>query len=344
MLTRLMGMKLFEIICILLILGGTCLAEDLIFFADDHYKSLGLLDLRASVTNPALNPGTSLLKINLANTGRLEELIPINDNGPPDDARRELKEEMHSVDALNINAVLEGTDSLRVTSGPQHISVLRAGDISPLQFNITAENSSRGWFELPLHLDYMRQVDVSVSNGTVSPLYQSFNQSLNLRVFVTGDKEPLRIIGIKSELKRGKSGTINAVIENYGAKTMENCSARLLAAPPFHVEGPDILLGDLGPGKMALAIFTVAVDANASMQDYQLGCLIQSGESHMELALPLALNGSDNFPGSLTMLIGGIILAFLAPILLLKKYEPLYRRKGRRLSEFWQRDKGRSRK
>ena len=341
--TRLMGMKLFEIVCILLILGGTCLAEDLIFFADDHYKSLGLLDLKASVTNPALNPGNSLLKINLANTGRLEELIPINDNGPPDDVRMELKEEMHSIDALNINAVLEGTDSLRVTSGPQHISVSRAGDISPLQFNITAENSSRGWFELPLHLDYMRQVDVSVSNGTVSPLYQSFNQSLNLRVFVTGDKEPLRIIGIKSELLRGKSGTISAVIENYGMENMENCSARLLAAPPFHVEGPDILLGDLGPGKMALAIFTVAVDANANLQDYQLGCLIQSSERSMELALPLALTGSDNFPGNLALLIG-LIVAFLAAILLLKRYEPLYRRKGRRLSEFWQRDKGRIRK
>ena len=250
---------------------------------------------------------------------------------------------MHSIDALNINAVLEGTDSLRVTSGPQHISVSRAGDISPLQFNITAENSSRGWFELPLHLDYMRQVDVSVSNGTVSPLYQSFNQSLNLRVFVTGDKEPLRIIGIKSELLRGKSGTISAVIENYGMENMENCSARLLAAPPFHVEGPDILLGDLGPGKMALAIFTVAVDANANLQDYQLGCLIQSSERSMELALPLALTGSDNFPGNLALLIG-LIVAFLAAILLLKRYEPLYRRKGRRLSEFWQRDKGRIRK
>jgi hypothetical protein len=343
MLTRLMGMKLFEIVCILLILSGTCLAEDLIFFADDHYKSLGLLDLKASVTNPALNPGNSLLKIDLANTGRLEELIPINDNGPPDDIRAELKEEMHSVDALNINAVLDGAESLRVTSGPQHISVLRSGDISPLQFNITAENSSRGWFELPLHLDYMRQVDVSVSNGTVSPLYQSFNQSLNLRVFVTGDKEPLRIIGIKSELLRGKSGTISAVIENYGAKIMENCSARLLAAPPFHVEGPDILLGDLGPGKMTLAIFTVAVDANASLQDYQLGCLIQSGERSMELALPLALTGSDNFPGNNALLIG-LIVAFLAAFLLLKKSEQLFRRKGRRPSEFWQRDKGRSRK
>lgn len=329
-----MGMKLFEIICILLILGGTCLAGDLIFFADDHYKSLGLLELKASVTNPALNPGDSLLRINLANTGRLEELIPINDNGSRNDVSRELKEEMHSVDALNINAALEGTESLRVTSGPQHVSILPAGDISLLQFNITAENSSRGWYELPLHIDYMRQVDVSVSNGTVSPLYQSFNQSLNLRVFVAGDKETLRIIGIKSELQRGRSETIRIVIENNGAETMENCSARLLAASPFHVEGPDILLGDLGPGKMALAVFTVSVDANASLQDYQLGCQIQSGERSMELALPLALTGSDNFPssfpGGLALPIAGLIVASLAAFLLLKKYEQLFRRKGRR--------------
>jgi hypothetical protein len=326
-----LGMKLFEIVCILLILGGTCLAEDLIFLVDDHYKSLGLLELRASVTNPALSPGNNLLKVNLANMGRLEELIPINGNGngSQDDMNRELKEEMHSVDALNINAAIAGSESLRVTSGPQHISILRAGGVLELQFNITVENSSRGWFELPLHVDYMRQVDVSVSNGTNTPLYQSFNQSLTLRVFAAG-REPLRIIGIRSDLERGKSGAINVVIENDGAETMENCSARLLAAPPFHVEGPDILLGDLNPGKMVLASFTAAVDSDARLQDYQLGCLIQSGERRMELALPLALTGSDSFPGSLALPIGGIILASLVAFLLLKRNGLLHGRKRRR--------------
>ena len=328
--TRLMVMKLFEILCILLVLGGTCLAEDLIFFEDDHYKSLGLLELKASVTNPALNSGDNLLRINLANTGYLEELIPINGNSSQDDANRELVEEMHSVDAMNINAALDGTESLRVTSGQQHIPILRAGGISELQFNITADNSSRGWFELPLHVDYMRQVDVSVSNGTVTPLYQSFNQSLDLRVFAAGDKEPLGIIGIKSDLQRGKSGTISMVIENHGSEKLENCSARLLAATPFHVEGQDISLGDLWPGKMALASFNAAVDANASSQDYQLGCLIQSGERRIELAFPLALTGSDNFPGSLALPIGGIIFALLVTILFLKRNEQLFGRKRRR--------------
>ncbi len=344
--TNLLGMKLFEIICILMILAGTCLAEDLIFFADDHYKSLGLLELKASVINPALSPGDHILRINLANIGQLEELMPINDNGSGDDIRREMQEEMHSVDALNINAALDGAESIHVTSGPQHIAILRAGDVSLLQFNITAEKSARGWFELPLQVEFMRQVDVSVSNGTVSPLYQSLNQSLNLRVFVAGDKEPLRILSIRSELLRGGSGTLSLVIENNGAEDLENCSARLLAAPPFHVESPDILLGDLSPGSMALASFTVAVDANASLQDYQLGCLIRSGERSMELAIPLTLTGSDYFPGRpAVLLFGGLIFASLAAFLLLKNYEHLYRRKGRRprLQQFWQRDKGRSR-
>lgn len=343
-------MKLFEIICILMVLFGTCLAEDLIFFADDHYKSLGLLELEASVINPALSPGNRILGINLANTGQLEELMPINDNGSGDDIRREMLEEMHSVDALNVNAVLDGAESIHVTSGPQHIAILRAGDVSLLQFNITAEKSALGEFELPLHIQFMRQVDVSVSNGTVSPLYQSLNQSYNLKVSVEGDKEPLRILSIRSELSRGGSGILSLVIENNGAEDFENCSAGLLTAPPFHVESPDILMGDLSTGSMALASFTVAVDANASLQDYQLGCLIRSGEKSMELAIPLTLTGSGYFSGlpavlPAVLLFGGLIFASLAAFLLLKNYEHLYRRKGRRLrlQQFWQRDKGRSR-
>ncbi|HEX7445159.1 MAG TPA: hypothetical protein VF300_02095, partial [Methanothrix sp.] len=156
-------------------------------------------------------------------------------------------------------------------------------------------------------------------------------------------REPFRIIGIRSDLQRGKSGAISMVIENDGAETMENCSARLLAASPFHVEGPDVLLGDLRPGKMALASFTVAVDANASLQDYQLGCLIQSGKRRMELALPLALTGSDSFPGSLALPVGGIVLASLGAILLLKRNGLLYGRKRIRPGTL-ERDKGRSRK
>ena len=43
-------MELLKIICILLILVGLGQAEDIIFFADDHYKSISHLQLNASAT------------------------------------------------------------------------------------------------------------------------------------------------------------------------------------------------------------------------------------------------------------------------------------------------------
>ena len=103
-------MKLLHVISILLLLAGTVQAEDIIFFADDHYKSLGRPELTAGVANPALVPGDSILRINLANVGELEELMPINESGSNEDILLEMRAEMQSSDALNINAVLAGTD------------------------------------------------------------------------------------------------------------------------------------------------------------------------------------------------------------------------------------------
>ena len=93
------------------------LAEDLIFFADDHYKSLGRPELTAGVANPVLVPGDSILRINLANAGELEELIPINESGPYEDILQEMIAETKSCDALNINAVLGGARAIKVTTG-----------------------------------------------------------------------------------------------------------------------------------------------------------------------------------------------------------------------------------
>ena len=143
-------MKLFEIICVLLFLCGSGLAEDLIFFADDHYKALGQPLLKASVTNPSLFPGgLRILRINLANFGQLEELIPINGNGSKDDINREMEEEMHSIDALNIKADLQGKGALNVTTEPKLIASLPSGAVVELQFNMTVGKAANGWYELP---------------------------------------------------------------------------------------------------------------------------------------------------------------------------------------------------
>lgn len=63
-------MKILLIISILLLIAGIGQSDDLLFFADDHYKSLGQPSLVATVVNPALLPGECVLEIDLANTGR----------------------------------------------------------------------------------------------------------------------------------------------------------------------------------------------------------------------------------------------------------------------------------
>ncbi len=287
-------MRLIGIICILQLLCLACPAEDLIFFADDHYKAVGLPLLNASVMNPYLEMGDTTLVIALANSGRLEELMPISSDGS-EDTTLERQEEMHSVDAQNVRASLAGTGPLTVTSGECQVESLPCGAVAMLQFNLSVESGASGWYELLLHLDYERQADVSVSNGEVSPLYLPENLSTSIRVFVKGSSGPLKVLGVKSDLSPGKSGTIMAVIKNDGQESLRNCTARLIAAPPFHAEGRgSSLSGDLSPGALAVAGFPVRVDGNASLQEYQLGCEVSSDAGQTTLAMPLALTEADN--------------------------------------------------
>ncbi|MDD1760495.1 MAG: hypothetical protein LUQ44_07800 [Methanothrix sp.] len=325
-------MKLFEIICVLLFLCGSVLAEDLIFFADDHYKALGRPLLNASAANPSLLPGDSVvLRINLANFGQLEELIPINGNGSKDDIRREMEEEMHSIDALNIKADLQGTKALNVTTGPKLIESLSGGAVVELQFNVTVEKGANGWYELPLRLDYERSADVSVSDGVASPLYLPENRSINIRILVAGASDPLRVVGTKSELFNGANNGLIAVIKNDYPDTLHNCSARLITEPPFHAESGDYFLGDLPSGGLGTASFVVRVDGDATLQDYQLGCIVNCSERRTLVALPLALTKAENsiWPWALPIL-SMLTIAALAAFLLLKRRILLQRYRRRR--------------
>ncbi len=325
-------MKLFEIICILLFICGSGLAEDLIFFADDHYKALGQPLLKASVANPSLLPANSVLRINLANLGQLEELIPINGNGSKDDIYREMEEEMHSIDALNIKADLQSKGAFNVTSGPKLIASLPSGDVVELQFNMTVEKAANGWYELPLRLDYERSADVSVSEGVVSPLYLPENRSISIWIFVAGSSDPLRVVGTKSELLNGENGGLIAVIKNDCPDTLHNCSARLITAPPFHAERGDSILGDLPPGALGTASFFVRVDGNATLQDYQLGCIVNCSEKSTVVALPLALTKAENSTWLYAVpILSMLIIGIIAAILLMKRRILLhmYRRRRR---------------
>ncbi|MFA6371530.1 MAG: hypothetical protein WCW68_02795 [Methanothrix sp.] len=323
-------MKLLHVISILLLLAGTVQAEDIIFFADDHYKSLGRPELTASVANPALVPGDSILRINLANVGELEELMPINESGSNDDILLEMKAEMHSCDALNISAALGEAGPIKVTTGQQLIMILPAGAATMLQFNITAQKNASGWYALPLSVDYERQVDVSVKSGKVFPLYEAERQNLTCQVFLAGDNRTLHISGIKSELYAGGSESLRMAISNDGATLLHNCSARLLAAPPFYVVSPATVLGDLDPGSLNVIEFKVRVDGNAGLQDYQLGCEIDCQEKSIIVPLQISLSRAGILGNLAWPVLEGLTIAGLAAFLIWKRGDQLFRRKKRR--------------
>jgi hypothetical protein len=325
-------MKILHVISILLLLANTVLAEDLIFFADDHYKSLGRPELTAGVANPALVPGESILRINLANAGELEELIPINESGSHEDILQEMIAETKSCDAQNINAVLGEVPVIKVTYAQQSINVLPAGSAAVLQFNITTQKNASGWYALPLSLDYERQVDVSVKSGEVFPLYEAEKQNITCNVFVSGSDQTLHIFGITSQLYAGGSESMSMAISNDGATALCNCSAKILTAPPFYVESPAVLLGDLDPGSLRVMEFQVNVDGNAILQDYQMGCEIVCQEK--SIIVPLHISLSDaGFLGDFARpvyVLGGLTIAGLAAHLIWRKGDRPSSRKRRR--------------
>ncbi|WP_348304034.1 hypothetical protein [Methanothrix sp.] len=322
-------MELLKIICILLILFGLGQAEDIIFFADDHYKSLSDILLNASATNPALSPGDNVLRISIANQGRIEELIPISSSDSPDDILQEQREEMKSSVAMEIRAALQSTGPIQVTSGPQHIALLPAGESGELEFNISIDRRANGWYDLPLQVDYVRQVDVSISDGEAFPLRQPSNQSLNLRIYAFGDKDDLRIAGVQSQLHRGGEGSLIIAVENIGEDIFPNCSASLIAAPPFRVKSTDHPLGDLSPGEMASASFLVEVDGDAAWEEYQLGLGLRSKKMDLVLPFELSLKGSGRLISHGAILFIALLALLVLLAIILRRQKLLYGRKRR---------------
>lgn len=266
-------------------------AEELIFFADDHYKVLGGPDLHASAINPVIEPGQNcVLRIALANDGRTEELIPISGNGSKEDIATERDEELHSVDAQNINMSLLGDEHITVISGPYHIDSLPSGSVAQAEFNISADEAAAGgWHDLQMHIDYEHQADVSIFDGVASPLYLPGNASEILSVMVQEYDGPLRVLGVSSEMSPGSAGIITAAVKNSGNSLLRNCTLRLMAVPPFHPSEEGYDLGDIGPGAVAVARFPVTVDGDAGLREYRLACEVLHGDGKAVIAFPLAL-------------------------------------------------------
>ena len=321
-----------QLLCAFAVIVSLGCGEDLIFFADDHYKAVGMPEIVASVADPVLAVGKDVLVVTLANDGRLEELIPISGNGSREDISREMAEEMHGIDALDITATLAGTGPVGVDSGPQSIESLPAGSLASVAFNLTVGGGEGGWTSLPLRLDYERQVDVSVSDGEVSPLLLPANATLEVKVLAPSSG-PLRVLGTKSDLAPGKSGDLMIVIKNDGPEDLHNCSARLEAMPPFRWDGnggKEYFLGDINSGALAVASFSLSVDGDAALQDFQLGCRVNSREGRFLFSFPLALDADDSgfwLPAMIAAIVFAVVVG--AAFIFLKRKDLLRRRRRR---------------
>ena len=209
--------------------------------------------LKASAVNPVLEPGTnSTLRITLENAGLIQELIP-NKAGDAAEISSEASEELHSVDAVNITAKLSGNGPVVVTSGPYSLGSLPTGGVAQLDFNVTTGKGADGWYSLLLETEYEHQMDVKVSNGSSSSLYRPSNSSQKISILVQGPDRSLKVEGVVSDLYPGANGTILAVIKNNGLDVARNCTARLMAVPPFRSSSERYGLGDLQPGQAVVA-------------------------------------------------------------------------------------------
>ena len=189
------------------------------------------------------------------------------------------------------------------------------GSVVQLDFNVTTGKGADGWYSLLIETEYEHQMDVKVSNGSSSSLYRPSNSSQKISILVQGPDRSLKVEGVVSDLYPGANGTILAVIKNNGLDVARNCTARLMAVPPFRSSSERYGLGDLLPGQAVVARLAAAVDGNAAIREYRLACEIVHDNQTNMVSLPVMLKKSpDSFLGSLVIavpflaLVGGIAL------------------------------------
>ena len=298
------------------------LGGEVVFFEGDHYKAVGgSPKLVASVANPQIDQGRSILRIALANIGALEELIPVGKGNEPN-VSEEISEEGHDVDAVNVTVVLSGSGPVTVRPRPVHIDSLPSGSMKYLEFDVTAVDE--GPADLTMDLSYEHQVDVIVSDGQASPLYMPANSSLVLEVNIMGQGMKLKVEGMSAHLSPGSNGTLLALVGNPMDFIAKNCTARLAAAPPFS-SGGKVSLGDLAPGQVAVARFWVSTEDDALAREYLMACELGHDGGTTASSFPVELSPKSLTPGRIIPFLAILLVISAGPFFFLTR-----RRKGRR--------------
>lgn len=205
--------------------------------------------------------------------------------------------EMEGSQAVGIEARLYSRDErLEVLSRSQMAGSLSAGERLdlPMEFSVRAEESaSAGIYPMVLEVSYERLEDVQV---TGNPLYPEIyfqraatKETISIEVPVmTGAR--LVISEVKGSISPGRSSDLDMIIANSGDLPAREVQARFIVQPPFNSTGEELALGDIEPGKKAIAEFPLEVDREADPGEYALVCQIQyiSGDRNQDRREDLA--------------------------------------------------------
>ncbi|MGC9514233.1 COG1361 S-layer family protein [Methanocrinis sp.] len=205
--------------------------------------------------------------------------------------------EMEGSQAVGIEARLYSRDErLEVLSRSQMAGSLSAGERLdlPMEFSVRAEESaSAGIYPMVLEVSYERLEDVQV---TGNPLYPEIyfqraatKETISIEVPVmTGAR--LVISEVKGSISPGRSSDLDMIIANSGDLPAREVQARFIVQPPFNSTGEELALGDIEPGKKAIAEFPLEVDREADPGEYALVCQIQyiSGDRNQDRKEDLA--------------------------------------------------------
>ncbi|HQF15863.1 MAG: hypothetical protein A4E45_01085 [Methanosaeta sp. PtaB.Bin039] len=321
-------MRLADALMLLVCLAAcqVVLGQEMILFADDHYKALGEPLIAAAPVGPVLQAGQDdLVRIAIDNRGRLDGLISTGVFGQAGEAALERQEEVKAIDALNLVASLKSIPEVEVLTPEVNLSQLSSGEAATIQFAVRPSPSARGSYDLPLEVRYERQIDVKVSAGLVYPLLLPgrSTQTITLEVMPLG--KSMRAERVRSSLRPGANGSLDLVIRNLLPSTVRNCSATLASGGPFLVGQSRATLGDLRPGQVALASFQIQTDRGVAPVEYQMACTIDYDGGSAALTFPVTVGSSGSLPANLGWLaVPAVALAAIALLVRRRRSRPAF--------------------
>jgi hypothetical protein len=134
-----------------------------------------------------------------------------------------------------------------------------------------------------------------------------------------GGKVDFEIISLPAELNPGNKRVINVEYKNSGETTVYSAQSRISAVDPFTSNDDIAFLGDIQPGKSAIASYEISVDRTATIKEYGLDSEIRYRDAldNTYISDTMKVNIIVNSPAGITALLSNpvYILIIVAGII-----------------------------